>query len=333
VNRREKILAIVVGIFVGSLVIYMSVDRLIVSDVKKLNRREAQLIETIQTKQRQLNSYQARASRLGTFIDKTFGSDKNLARERVRVRLDRLLKATGMEISVKPVDGRKVQGQYQEIGWAVTAVGKIGQLVDFLYLLNGEPYLHRVTNLTLEPKLSSGQVVMKLWHMTIIPDSREGKEYPPGTIAESENPVNLDTPQRKQYDVIASRDPFRPYVKYVEPPETPEEPPKTPSPPSEPADPLKVVSLSAWGGPPEAHIRNLKTNETEILKLGGNLADGKIVMIDYRLMPHPEKPELLSTSRLILKQGDDYYAVELGQEVAKKHRLPASDLPEELRSK
>lgn len=56
-------------------------------------------------------------------------------------------------------------------------------------------------------------------------------------------------------------------------------------------------------------------------------------MIDYRQMPLPGKPEALSGSRVIFKKGNSYWAVELGQETAKEHRLATSQLPEELRSK
>ncbi len=56
-------------------------------------------------------------------------------------------------------------------------------------------------------------------------------------------------------------------------------------------------------------------------------------MIDYRELPKPEKPKLLSSSRVILKIGEDYWAVDLGQILTKKRRLEGQLVPQELRNK
>lgn len=220
-NRREKILAIAVGLFVGLFVLYMAVDRLVLSDIKRLDQQEEKLLKVIKLEDRQLSSYQGRASRLEGLIDKTFGTDENLASERVRVRLDQLLKANELNISLKPVTGSKVQGQYREVGWAAIARGKIEQVVNFLYMLNDEPYLRRVDSLSLTPMHRSGQMEMKLRDLTLVSAEQKDRQLPPGQVAESTNPKDLDSEQRKQYDVIALRDPFRPYVKHVEPPKPP----------------------------------------------------------------------------------------------------------------
>ena len=65
-------------------------------------------------------------------------------------------------------------------------------------------------------------------------------------------------------------------------------------------------------------------------KPGDELAGGKIVMIDYRKMPFPKKPALLSQSRVILIIGEDYWAIERGNTLADKHKLVPEQLPENL---
>ena len=71
-------------------------------------------------------------------------------------------------------------------------------------------------------------------------------------------------------------------------------------------------------------------NKTAIYKIGDDLAGGKIVMIDYRKMPFPKKPALLSQSRVILAIGEEYWAIERGNTLADKHKLVPEQLPENL---
>ena len=54
-------------------------------------------------------------------------------------------------------------------------------------------------------------------------------------------------------------------------------------------------------------------------------------MVDYRPMPSPANPTILSPSRVILKVGPEYFAVELGQDLTEKRRLPDDMLPDEIR--
>jgi hypothetical protein len=43
-------------------------------------------------------------------------------------------------------------------------------------------------------------------------------------------------------------------------------------------------------------------------------------------------PRILSSSRVIVKVGPDYWAIELGQDIAQKRRLAREQLPEPLRA-
>ena len=54
-------------------------------------------------------------------------------------------------------------------------------------------------------------------------------------------------------------------------------------------------------------------------------------MIDYREMPFPGRPQVYSGSRLVLQIGKDYWAVELGQNLSERRKLPEGDLPARLR--
>ena len=336
-GRREKILAIAIGLAATVFVLYMAVDKLVLSKVDSLRKQEAKLQEDIILNEAKRGQYERQASRLPGLLDRTFGSEEYVASERVQARLTKLLKASGLKILLTPQGGPKVQGKYKEISWQVVAQqGKLEQIINFMFLLDSEPYLHRVENLTLTPKHRSGTMDMKLRFVTIVPARRGAEETPPGEVAQAPpDPQALQSDQRKQYDIIASRDPFRPYLKRPEPPKPPPTPPKIaegPSPPPPPAR-QKIVSLASWAGQQEVHVRDVKTGKTDILKPGQGLAGGKIVMIDYRRMPMPGSPEVLSASRVIVQKGQDYWAIELGQETAASHKLAHDNLPEELSSK
>ena len=67
------------------------------------------------------------------------------------------------------------------------------------------------------------------------------------------------------------------------------------------------LSLSPNGrGEQEVMVFDTNKNKTKSYKLGDGLAGGTIVMIDYRQMPFPDKPALLSQSRVILSIKDDF---------------------------
>jgi hypothetical protein len=91
--------------------------------------------------------------------------------------------------------------------------------------------------------------------------------------------------------------------------------------------------LSQWGRQQDISVKDTQTGEVQRYNLGDDLAGGNIVMVDYRQMPQPDDPELLSPSRLIMKVGKDYFAVELGANFAQKHPMAGETLPPELQEK
>ncbi len=65
-------------------------------------------------------------------------------------------------------------------------------------------------------------------------------------------------------------------------------------------------------------------------KTGDELAGGTIALIDYRRLPSPTQPGLLSDSRVILRIGSDLYAVERGRTLADIRKLDPSEIPDLL---
>jgi hypothetical protein len=83
-------------------------------------------------------------------------------------------------------------------------------------------------------------------------------------------------------------------------------------------------------GEPEVHIRDTAQQKTLRFKPGDSLAGGTIIMIDYRPLPMRGNEALKSFSRVIVKVGSEYWAVERGKTLAEKYRLAPEQLPEQL---
>lgn len=53
-------------------------------------------------------------------------------------------------------------------------------------------------------------------------------------------------------------------------------------------------------------------------------------MVDYRPMPLPGNAFLQSFSRVIIKIGSEYWAIDRGQTLADRRKLSTSELPSQL---
>jgi len=91
---------------------------------------------------------------------------------------------------------------------------------------------------------------------------------------------------------------------------------------------MKVVSLSSW---PEPEVVLNDNGMMRACKVGDSLVGGRIVMIDYRLMPYPDDKNMFSQSRLVLRIGNDYWAVERGWELSQRYKLSGERVPPAIR--
>jgi hypothetical protein len=66
-------------------------------------------------------------------------------------------------------------------------------------------------------------------------------------------------------------------------------------------------------------------------KPGDSFAGGTIVMVDYRPMAMPGNEALKSFSRVIVKVGSEFWAIERGKTLADKYQLKAEQVPPQLK--
>lgn len=261
---------------------------------------------------------------------RTFGRTPDTAAAEVGAMLTGHILRVGLreaDFSRIPMGERRLRGAV-EIGWTVQGEGPLARIVDLLYLLERDPRLHRIDGLVLSPSGKGGRVRVRFRFLTLLLTPAP----PPGERVTLPEP-SLEAPERRWYAAITRRDLLRPYVPRrhaegsgTEPSPASSEPPKTPAQYLDPAS-LKVVSLSSWGHGPEIHVRDEREGRIHVFHPGDTLGAWRLVTVDYRPLPHPAKPMLLSYSRLLLRQEDQWYAVECGQTFADRRLVSTNDFP------
>ncbi|NLF31699.1 MAG: hypothetical protein GX591_12525 [Planctomycetes bacterium] len=348
-NRREKLLMIAIGSAIGLAVVYGLVNSLLLKPRAALHR-------SIAERGKELTELQGKAGREirfreqhEDFLKRTYlggyDPDGKATQEAAQRRLKALALAAGLEektLDIRPQSiGREgIKHGFLHVGLTATVNGSLQAVTDFLYLLRAEPVPHRIESLRLRPDLAAGQVEVWLRYTTLamLPPSGDPPSAATRPTTQPRPVPPLDDPARRAFDAIASRDLFRPFVARPAPtpPPTPvgrNDPPRHQPPPSTDQY-YRIVGLSTWSGDAADAVivvTDSRTRHTAEHLVGDKLGDGTIACVDYRPLPTPGDPEILSPSRAILKIGERYYAVELGQTLAEKRVLTESDLPDTLR--
>jgi len=238
-------------------------------------------------------------------------------------------KLTETEFSRRPFEPRAiVKNGPKPIGYTVSGIGSVKKITDLLFLLQNDPHIQRVENVSLSPISGSTKVRVNFQFISLVIGTKYGEFK--GTNSPPINP-KIKSEARDLYAGITKRALFLPYQKKAAPTPAPSSKSKTNNTPPPPGpESYKVVSLSQWKGKQEVMIYDKAKNVTKSYKLGDTLAGGTIVMIDYRQMPFPNKPELLSQSRVIVSIKTDYWAIERGNTIADIYQLTTEQLPKQL---
>lgn len=326
-NRREKILAIAVGGVLALIGAVIAGRAVFVKPLREIDKKTAVLRERLAKIQAERRAYFVAEDFVKTIAARVFSDDTDEASAKSGELLSKQILASGLreaDFTRLPASPRKLQGA-TEIGWSIQGEGKLENIIDLLFIIQESPFVHRMENLVLTPGDAPGRVKVRFRYLTLVLE--------PAPVIERTEPqpqFTLDVPKRRRLDSIIARDILRPYVKRPPPPlsATPgSRPPVVPGPES-----MRVVSLSEWMGQPEVHVRDLASDKTLRYKPGDVLAGGSIVMVDYRPLPMPGNETLKSFSRVILKIGSEYWAIERGRALSEKYKLTPENLPPQLAS-
>lgn len=322
-KKSEKILAVAVVGILGSAFLGFGLKRFFTAPLKKIDTETAALREKIAKANAKRKEFFTAEDYLKGVTQRTFADKADQASAKSGEMVNTQIALAGLneaDFTRLPVGPRRMRGA-QEIGWSVQGKGTLDKIVNLVFLLDKSPQAHRLENLTLTAHDKPGEVRVGFRYFTIVVDPA------PAVAPLALKPkFTLESPERKSYDMVMDRDILRPYIK------RPPAPPAAPAAPSAaPAAPglesFKVVSLTEWQGEAEVHVRDLSKNKTAQYKAGDTLSGGQIVAVDYRRMPSPKNPEIASDSRVILKIGQEFWAIERGQTLAEKRKLEPEQWP------
>lgn len=335
-KSREKILAVVVGGIVAVLLLGLLVRAAVITPLRDRDKRILAARTALEKIRGERREYFAAEDVVRGFAQTTFSTNTDQALAKSGEMLARLILQSGLretDFSRSPFGPRRLHSALKtfEIGWSVQGDGRLSDVVDLLFLVQDSPYLHRVEGVNLMPGDMPGMARVRFRYLTLVIDPAPTVDF-----AELEHPYSLYSPQRKGYDELVARDLLRPYIKRPPPP-SPGSSPKAPgTSPGGTAPPgpesFRIVSLSEWSGQAEVHVRDLVNQKTLRYVPGDALAGGVIALVDDRPLPRAGDPTLKSFSRVIIKIGQEYWAVELGRTLAEKYRLTPEQLPAALAS-
>jgi hypothetical protein len=323
-NKREKIMLAVIASFVALFAASYGIKAMFTKPLREMDRRTALLRERLDKVTAERRSFFSAEDYVRNVAQRTFSDQIDQASARSGEMITHQIILSGLresDFSRMPVGPRKLRGA-SEIGWNIQGQGSLPNVINLIFLLQESPFVHRLENLTLSSGDSQGHVRVGLRYLTLVVT-----QAPLFEPVELRHKSSLDSPERRIFDGIVARDLLRPYVKR---PPAPAPAPTPTAPPPPGPESFRVVSLSDWMGHPEIHVRDLTKQQTMSYKPGDTLAGGTIVMVDYRSLPMPGKEALQSFSRVILKEGPDFWAIERGSTLAQKYKLAPDQLPEDL---
>jgi hypothetical protein len=329
-TTREKLLAGIVGGLVSVTVLGFGVRAVLIKPLKSIDKTTASLRDRLEKIKGERRAFFIAEDEVRKSTQRAFDSDIDQASAKSAETLTQQILRAGlpeMEFSRLPFGPRKMRGA-QEIGWNIQGDGTLDRVVNLLFLLQEDPHLHRIDGLSVSAGEMPGQVRVRFRYTTLVIDPAPDVE--PVTLQAK---FALDSNQRRAFDGIVQRDILRPYVKRapISPPGQPGTAPPgtTPGTPAGPES-FRIVSLSEWQGLPEVHVRDLVNQKTLRFKPGDALAGGTVAMIDYRTMPKSGNELLQAFSRVIIRIGEEYWAIETGKTLAQKYRLTPEQLPDGL---
>lgn len=326
-KRREKILA---GVVVGILAVIglaFGIRAFIMKPVKEVETKIAAIRAKIGQVNAERRAYFADEEKVKAAAQRMFADRVENASALSGEMVTRYILQSGLkesEFTRLPAGPRKLRGAV-ELGWSLQGDGTLSDVVDLVYKLKSSPQINRVDGLTISAGDKPGLVRVRFRYLTLVVDPSPAVEP-----MEMLSMVPLDTPERRAYDALISRDILRPYIKRQAQPSTALAPNAKPAKGGSGPESFRVVSLSEWQGQPEVHVRDLVSEKTFRYKPGDHLAGGTVVMIDYRKMPMPGREIVQSESRVILRFGQEYWAIDRGQTLADKHLLKPEQLPLDL---
>jgi hypothetical protein len=191
-NKREKILAVVVGALLVCVVLFVSLRK--VDSAIQMRRQQMRALEQqVNDKQRIVRFSQAEADRMTEYERRSLPSDVEKARTLYQSWLVGQVRELGFDDpQVDVIASRKENDVYHTISFAVNGRADLKQLVNFLYNFYSADYLHRIRRLHAKRLSNTRQLDVSF--------SIDALSLP---TASSEDQLHNDPKPVLEYDLIA----------------------------------------------------------------------------------------------------------------------------------
>lgn len=324
-NKREKILAVAVGLVVIVLGGKFLFTKVFLAPLDDVERDIAAVQKKIDETKRKLQAKNRLIREWKSLCDRSLGHDPEKADLLLNERVTELIAASGLDkvtrTPASPVS-RKGSG-ISFVAVNLTGRGSLAQIVSFLELLYREPYAVKVTALSLSPEDRGDRIKIANCRIEAIVPTRPALGSMPSSTSRPAIPTVRRGSPDPQYAMIATRNLFKPFTPppppVVQASRTPDPPrPTGHTPPVLPRDPNgrpgDVIGTVAIGAQAGAYIRN--RTEPKLYNLKDTLENQMTL-------------EFVHPLGIVLKdaQGKIVY-VEVGGNIDHPEQLTPESLPE-----
>ncbi len=339
-NSRERILASIVGVMIVGALGWVLVNRFFIQPIEEADEQILSLQSDLQEAMRVEASAPAYGKTLRDLKAHLYGADERQVRERARARLDRMLLQCGLPVDMNDISGGIIErtGGDREVGWSIRTEGPLDRVFNFLYTVRNDPYAHRLRKVSINWVRRTNNFSLNVEYLTLVlrdaPDV-DGEDMLPM--------VALDTPEHRHYLALVRRDLFRQFIQKPQPrivrtptPPVRTTPPPTPPPQNTTTTVKPTFQLCALLRSPKGYdiwVKNSQEPSARLFLIGDQLAGGEIVMVEFKDRPDPRNPDRIRPSRVIIRAGDAYWAVDYQSRLDEKYRIVPERLPAALRGK
>ncbi|GMV97499.1 MAG: hypothetical protein AMXMBFR83_18570 [Phycisphaerae bacterium] len=215
-TQREKTLGAIIGLLAVAFIGYWSVKQYrqyIAELAARADRKRAEIAAI----RKEIKEYEARRTAWEHFGAQTLSTDPVRLQNLLRVELDQLAKNCGLNSATVTLGkltelGRRARGQTDMVrvhSATVSAVGRVENVMEFLYRLYSQPYLVRVRSLSLLRPARGAEKGVVTMNATV-----DTPILPPTKARIAIEPANLEPHERREVARLAEKD-FAAYRKGI----------------------------------------------------------------------------------------------------------------------
>jgi len=193
----KNMLLVIIGLMASLIFITKAIVPWMVNPVKEWERKATDRknkINSLQKTQKTADLYRKRLAKLN---NQGFASSQAEASASMGEHITGLIRQSGLSetaFSRRPFEPRAiVKNGPKPVGYTVNGQGSLKKVTDLIYLLQNDPHIHRVENISLSPVSGSTDVRVNFQFLSLVIGTQYGKFT--GTNAPPVSPV-LDSKDR-----------------------------------------------------------------------------------------------------------------------------------------